>query len=528
MTTATAREDKIISAGANAMPQPASAAADRVKDLLASVVVFLVALPLCMGIAIASGVPATAGLVTGIIGGIVVGALAGSPLLVSGPAAGLAVLVFELVREHGLVALGPVVLLGGLIQVLAGVGRVGLWFRMVSPAVVNGMLAGIGILIIASQLHVMFDAKPLAKGLENFGALPMRLYEVVANGAGLQAGLLGIATIALMVGWDKLRPSKLKLVPGALVSIVAVTVIAQLAGLDVKHVALPDNMMASIQWVAPSDLSLLLSPALLMSGLAFALIASAETLLCASAVDRMHDGPRTKFDKELFAQGVGNVLCGIAGGLPMTGVIVRSSANVQAGATSRLSAILHGVWMLAFVLLLPWLIRLVPVAGLAGILVATGFKMIKPGQVRELAEYGYGTVAVFVLTTLAIVATDLLTGVALGLAMSLLRLAIRSARLHLNVRDEAVPGQATLRLVGSATFLNVPWIARQLDAVAPGTVLKVDISRLLHIDHACLVLLQDWARTAYVNGSRMEVDWEALDARTEGGSAQRELVLATG
>ena len=487
-------------------------------NILSSIVVFLVALPLCMGIAIASGVPPAAGLITGVIGGIVVGAFAGSPLLVSGPAAGLAVLVFELVRDHGLVALGPVVLLAGAMQLAAGLFKVGLWFRMVAPAVIHGMLAGIGILIIASQLHVMVDAKPLAGGLQNFGALPGRIWDVVTSKQGLEAGLLGLGVIAVMIGWEKFKPAKLKLVPGALLAIILATVIAQVAQLDVARVNLPENLFGSIEFVGSSGLAMLLDPTLLGIALAFAFIASAETLLSAAAVDSMHTGPRTKYDCELCAQGIGNMLCGFAGALPMTGVIVRSAANVQAGATSRLSTILHGTWLLGFVVLLPWLLRMAPIAALAGILVFTGFKMINPKQLRELAHYGKGTLAVFLATALMIVATDLLMGVAAGIALSLLFMALRAAYLHVGLKKDEATKTATLRLTGSATFLNVPRLSEVLDSVPDGTTVTVDMEKLRMIDHACLVLLQDWSRTAHARGCKLVVDWQALEALSEAGS----------
>jgi MFS superfamily sulfate permease-like transporter len=510
------------------IPQQAAPPAARsglARNALSSVVVFLVALPLCMGIAIASGAPPVAGLITGVIGGIVVGLLSGSPLLVSGPAAGLAVLVFDLVRDHGLLALGPVLVLAGAIQWIAGRARLGVWFRSVSPGVVSGMLAGIGILIVGSQLHVMFDAAPLPNGLQNFAALPGRLWTAIADGAGTTAGLLGLATIAIMLAWDKLRPASLRLLPGALIAVVLVTLAAQLGQLPVARIDLPDDLLATIRPIEIAAFQLLLDPALLIAALALAFIASAETLLSAAAVDRLHDGARTQYDKELSAQGIGNLLCGVFGGLPMTGVIVRSAANVQAGASSRLSAILHGCWLLLFVLLLPWLLQMTPIAGLAGILVYTGVKMINPAQLREFADYGRGAVLVFVATAVTIVATDLLTGVLAGMALSLLRLALRAATLHVNLKRGSEPKLWTLRLVGSATFLSVPRIARALDAVPPGSTLQLDAERLRYIDHACLMLLRDWARTAPASGRRLLADQRLLDARAE-SAGRKALVQA--
>ena len=348
------------------------------RELLASVVVFLVALPLCMGIAIASGMPPAKGLITGIIGGLVVGWLAGSPLQVSGPAAGLAVLVFELVRQHGMAMLGPILLLAGFLQLVAGRLRLGCWFRVTAPAVVYGMLAGIGVLIVLSQVHVMLDGVPKPSGLDNLAGFPAALIQAIpalGGGLGWQAGLLGLSTILVMWLWDKFRPQKLRFVPGALLGVGLATVTSLVLALQVKRVEVPENLADAIDWLRPSDLLNLADPNLLIAAFAVAFIASAETLLSAAAVDRMHSGQRSDFDKELSAQGVGNMLCGLVGALPMTGVIVRSSANVQAGATTRLSAMFHGVWLLGFVLLLSSVLQSIPVASLAGVLVYTGIKL---------------------------------------------------------------------------------------------------------------------------------------------------------
>lgn len=485
------------------------------RDLLGSIVVFLVALPLCMGIAIASGMPPATGLVTGIIGGLAVGAFAGSPLQVSGPAAGLAVLVFELVQRYGVAALGPVVLLAGLIQVAAGLCRVGIWFRMTSPAVVSGMLSGIGILIVASQIHVMLDAKPLARGLENFAALPGAL-AIALRGPGIAALCVGLATIGIMLAWEKFRPSNLRFVPGALLAVVAVTATVQLLGIGVNLVNVPASLASAITLPTFDSMRGLLDENLLIAAVTFAFIASAETLLSAAAVDRMHNGERTKYDKELTAQGVGNMLCGLLGALPMTGVIVRSAANVQAGSATRVATILHGAWLLVLAMLLPWLLNMTPVSCLAGILVFTGVKMVKFRQVKELAVYGKGTAVVYMATMVAIVATDLLVGVIIGFGLSLFRLALLSSKLRADLHEHDEPGHATFNLKGSATFLQVPAMARKLDAMRANTKVTVDITELSHVDQACLELLKEWERNAQSRGIEIVLDWNQLDERVEG------------
>ncbi|SDK95091.1 SulP family inorganic anion transporter [Pseudomonas indica] len=489
------------------------------RDALASVVVFLVALPLCMGIAIASGLPPAKGLITGIVGGLVVGFLAGAPLQVSGPAAGLTVLVFELVQQYGAAMLGPILLLAGAIQLLAGRLRLGCWFRVTAPAVVYGMLAGIGVLIVLSQLHVMLDASPQASGLDNLQAFPAALREalpLIGAGDGFAAGLLGLLTIGLMALWDRFRPSRLRLLPGALLGVAAATLVGLWMGLDVRRVEVPANLGEAIDWLRPGDLLSLAEPGILIAALAVAFIASAETLLSAAAVDRMHQGPRADFDRELSAQGIGNMLCGLLGALPMTGVIVRSSANVQAGARTRLSAMLHAVWLLASVVLLAGLLEQIPVAALAAVLVYTGIKLVDIKALRYLGRYGRMAMFIYAATALAIVSTDLLTGVLIGFALTLAQLAWRASRLKINLVQEEGSRHAELRMIGAATFLKVPQLAKALESVQPDCHLHVPLDRLSYIDHACMELLDEWQRAHRASGARLIIEQHALKRRLEG------------
>nr|WP_132255246.1 SulP family inorganic anion transporter [Methylobacterium segetis] len=481
------------------------------RDLPASFVVFLVALPLCMGIAIASGVPPERGLITGIIGGIVVGLLAGSPLQVSGPAAGLAVIVFEFVRAHGLGMLGPVLVLAGLLQILGGMLRVGGWFRAISPAVVHGMLAGIGVLIVLAQLHVLTDASPKAGGLDNLIAIPRAFIEVMSldRSGSLAAVAVGLCTIAAMVGWERFRPARLRLLPGALVGVLAGTALAALAGLAVKRVEVPEAIFGELALPLSGDWARLAEPTMIVAALTLAVIASAESLLSAAAVDRMHDGPRTAYNRELGAQGAGNILCGLVGGLPMTGVIVRSSANVQAGAATRASAVLHGTWILAFLVALPWILTLVPTAALAGILVVTGWRLASPAHALHLhARYGLATVGIWLATMVLVVTMDLLTGVLTGLALSLLQVVPSLRKGALRVENAAAPEKAgvpEVRLSGAATFLQLPHLNAALERTPAGGAVRLAANDLTDIDHTCLEMIEDWASRKAASGTRIEV-----------------------
>jgi len=478
------------------------------RDFTASIVVFLVAMPLCMGIAVASGVPPEKGLITGIIGGIVVGALAGSPLQVSGPAAGLAVIVFEIVQEKGLSALGPILLVAGVVQMLAGVLKLGGWFRAISPGVVHGMLAGIGVLIVVGQFHVLFDDRPLPSGLQNLAAMPAQVLGLSPTSvAGAEQALfVGLVTILAMLGWERFRPASLRLVPGALIGVVAGTLVAYLGELGVVRVNVPESIFAAVALPGPESLARIVDPSIVLTALAIAFIASAETLLSAAAVDRMHNGVRTDYNKELRAQGVGNLLCGIAGAIPMTGVIVRSSANVQAGAMTRASAILHGVWILGFVALLPWLLREIPMSALAGILVVTGWRLISLHHVRHLLHnYGPMPALIWAVTLILVVSTDLLTGVIAGLALSLVELVPHVRRLRLGVSERGDEAEREIALDGAATFLSLPKLSKALDATPSDRKVRLNLEKLRHIDHTCAELVGEWVQRRRAAGAATEV-----------------------
>ncbi len=267
--------------------------------------------------------------------------------------------------------LGVIVLFAGLLQYAAGQAKLGQWFRAVSPAVIHGMLAGIGVLIFASQFHVMLDGAPLGTGIQNLIGIPMALLSALRLGdSHLTAAEIGVLTIATMVAWNSFVPRTLRMIPAPLVEVMVALIAAALFRLDsIHYVDVPSNIWSVTILPTPDRLMRIIEPAILVGIVSIALIASAETLLCATAVDQMHTGPRTRYNKELKAQGIGNALCGLLGVLPLTGVIVRSGANVEAGGKTRNSAILHGVWLLLFASVLPFTLRYIPVSSLAAVLV---------------------------------------------------------------------------------------------------------------------------------------------------------------
>jgi MFS superfamily sulfate permease-like transporter len=496
------------------------------SDFLSSLVVFMVALPLCIGIAQASGLPPEAGLVTGIVGGLLVGLISGSPLQVSGPAAGLIVLVlqfFDDARAAGfegpraIALFGAVVLLAGAIQVLAGALRMGQWFRAVSPAVVGGMLAGIGITIIAKQFHVMVDDAPPKQVVAGLATIPEAVWKGFAPPPGARANhsaaaLVGVVTILILVFWKSIVPKSLKVVPAAIVAVVVAVAAAELGNLGIDRVALSGSLADAFRPVAFPGWDVLGTGLVWKAAITFAIIASAETLLCAVAVDTMHNGPRTKFDRELAAQGVGNMICGALGALPMTGVIVRSSANVDAGARTRLSTILHGLWLLLFVAALPGLLSRIPLAALAAILVYTGWKLVNiPGLVRLWKE-SRSEAGIFVATALTIMFADLLTGVVTGVALAMVKLLWSVAHVTVTRHDEPDHRRVHLYLEGAATFLRLPVVADALDRLPPGQKVHIHLDRLQFVDHAVLQLLLTFQKQYEAAGGTVYIDWNTLHA----------------
>ncbi|WAU84349.1 SulP family inorganic anion transporter [Streptomyces sp. Qhu-G9] len=468
------------------------------QDFAASLVVFLVALPLCVGVAVASGVPAELGLITGIVGGLVTGLLPGSSLQVSGPAAGLTVLVFEAVREYGLAVLGVIVLATGLIQLAMGAMKLGRYFRAISVAVVEGMLAGIGLVLIAGQLYSVAGMEAPASGLGKLAGLP----GLVADSAGSTTALisfgLGAATVAVLVLWKHL-PKKVRTVPGALAAVALATLATLVFDLPVATVEV-QGLLDSVQLPGLDAVGQLANLAVLGTVLAFVLIASAESLFSAAAVDRLHDGPRTEYDKELMAQGAGNTVCGLLGALPMTAVIVRSSANVSAGARTKASRVMHGVWLLLFAALLPAVLAYIPLPALAGILVHAGWKLIPLRGIATLWREHRGEALILVVTAVSIVAVSMFEGVLIGLALAVAKTAWEASHIKLEVIDKGA-GPVQAYLSGNATFLRLPKILDNLEALPQDRPVELNLSGLHHLDHACRTALEHWAERHSAKGT---------------------------
>ncbi|GAA0898973.1 MULTISPECIES: SulP family inorganic anion transporter [Streptomyces violaceusniger group] len=470
-------------------------------DFTASLVVFLVAVPLCVGVAVASGVPAELGLITGIVGGLVTGFLPGSSLQVSGPAAGLTVLVYEAVEQYGVAALGVLVLISGLLQLAMGALGLGRWFRAISVAVVQGMLAGIGLVLIAGQLYALADTKAPSTGLDKIFSIPGLIGDVAGSADALKAVAVGVGTIVVLVLWPRFRQGA-KVLPAPLAAVALATAATAIFDLPIARVEVK-GLLDAVQPPGGSEFQALAEVGVIGTVLAFTLIASAESLFSAAAVDRLHDGPRTDYNKELMAQGAGNTVCGLLGALPMTAVIVRSAANVQAGAKTKASRVLHGVWLLVFAVLFPSALGIIPVATLAGVLVYSGWKLIPTKDLVPLWKTHRGEAIILIVTAGAIVITNMFEGVIIGLLMAVAKTAWETSHVHVEVsgrEDEGVDGAGSgsgdkplyVRVRGNATFLRLPKLLDELEGLPHEREVELDLTGLRHVDHACEMALATW------------------------------------
>nr|WP_239393735.1 bifunctional SulP family inorganic anion transporter/carbonic anhydrase [Frankia sp. CiP3] len=471
-------------------------------DLQASLVVFLVAMPLSLGIAVATGAPVAAGLIAAVIGGIVVGALGGASLQVSGPAAGLTVVVAGLITTYGWRVTCAVTAAAGVVQILFGVSRVARAALAVSPAIVHGMLGGIGLTIAFGQLHVILGGEPDSHVIDNIMALPGQI--VVSHSA---AALIGAVTIAVIVLWPRLvrgLPGGLRAIPGPLAAVVVGTVLAAALHLDPPRVNLPGSIISSVSLPVFPDRDW---PGIILGVLTIAIVASVESLLSAVAVEKLAAAHgrapqgRINLDRELLGQGAANVLSGLAGGLPVTGVIVRSSTNVAAGARTRASAILHGVWVALFAVFLGGVVEWIPLSALAGLLVVVGVRLVDVSHLRHVQRHG--ELPVYVVTLVGVVALDLLQGVVLGMltALGLVLRRVLWSNIHLVQTGETW----RVDVEGTLSFLSLPRLARVLGRVPTGACVSIELV-VDYLDHAAFEHLHAWCAEYERTGGQVSVD----------------------
>jgi MFS superfamily sulfate permease-like transporter len=484
------------------------------QDLPASIVVFFVALPLCLGIALASGAPLFSGLIAGIVGGIVVGALSGSAVGVSGPAAGLAAIVLTAIGTLGgyqnfLLA----VVLGGAIQLLFGVLKAGIIGYYFPSSVIKGMLTGIGIIIILKQIPHFFgyDADPegdfaffQVDGETTFSEI-LRAFQNISPGATLIA-LVGLGILIL---WDKVLSKKhrvFQLIQGPLVAVVLGILFHSLTkgngtlGIAAEHlvnVPIPEDASSFLAQFSFPNFGLIGQPEIWITAFTIALVASLETLLSVEATDKLDPMKRvTPTNRELLAQGAGNMLSGLIGGLPVTQVIVRSSANIQSGGRTKVSSIIHGFLLLVSVILIPRLLNMIPLSVLAAVLFIVGYKLAKPSLFRHMYSLGWKQFVPFAATVAGIVFTDLLVGIGLGLGVGIVVILVKSYQnshfLHILDKSNGVH-RVRMTLAEEVTFFNKGAILNELDRLPKNTVLELDVRNTRYLDYDIVEILDDFS-----------------------------------
>ena len=475
------------------------------SDIPASIVVFFVALPLCLGIALASGAPLFSGLIAGIVGGIVVGAFSGSAIGVSGPAAGLAAIVLVAIStlggfENFLLA----VVLGGIIQVAFGVLKAGVIGYYFPSSVIKGMLTGIGIIIVIKQIPYFFGFDKTLAANASF----TEMFNYISPGATLVA-CVGLAILIIWNVWLSKLHKVFQIVQGPLVA-VAVGIIYYIMTKDNSTWSIDQSMLVSVP--TPEDLSSFLgqfsspnfdqitNPQIWVTAFTIALVASLETLLCVEATDKLDPRKRvTPTNRELIAQGSGNIISGLIGGLPITQVIVRSSANIQSGGRTKASAIIHGFLLLISVLIIPTLLNKIPLAVLAAVLFIVGYKLAKPALFVTIYKQGWKQFIPFIVTILGIIFTDLLVGIGLGLAVGIIVILIKSYQnshfLHIEDKSNGTQ-KLKMTLAEEVTFINKGAILNELEQIAADTKLEIDVRKTRFLDYDIIEILDDFSLKA--------------------------------
>ena len=484
------------------------------SNFASGLVVFLVALPLCLGIALASGAPPLSGVLAGIVGGIVIGSLSTSHISVSGPAAGLAAIILAAITELGSFELFLCAgLIAGAIQLLLGFIRAGSLAEYIPVSVIEGMLAGIGVIIIMKQI-------PFALGSN--GSLAA-LFAAIHTGSLLVAGV----SMAILIVWDKIPALKnIKALPAALVAVGAGIMMNQwfvasgsslaIPAGQLVQLPVPDTWREAAAMLTLPNFSGFGNSYVWMTGITIAIVASIETLLCIEAADRLTDT-----DRELRAQGAGNIVSSLIGGLPITSVVVRSSANANAGATHKLSAVIHGVLLLVCVLAIPFILNMIPLSTLAAVLLLVGYKLAKPATLLHFWHKGLYQFIPFAATLVAVVVLDLLKGVGIGLAISIIFILQGNMKraYYLSREELAEADEISLELAEEVSFLNKAAIKKTLKNIRPGSKVTINAERSSYIAGDVLELIEDFANVfakendidVVLKGFKSDYDHEGRD-----------------
>jgi MFS superfamily sulfate permease-like transporter len=500
-------------------------------DLRASIMVFFVALPLCLGVALASGAPLFAGVIAGIVGGVVVGALSGSQLGVSGPAAGLTVIVLAAIVELGSFdAFLVAVVLAGLLQLALGFLKAGIVAYYFPSSVIKGMLAAIGIIIFLKQIPHAFGYDAVVAGYDSFkqndGHNTISSLYYMLDYINLGAVIIAATSLAILLLWDRpviKRIAFLSAIPGSLIAVIAgivlVNVFAAIDSLAISqehlvNIPVPETPVAFFESLTFPDFGKIFSSDVWLVAITLAAIASIETLLCLEATDKLDPQKRvTSPNRELKAQGVGNIVSGLIGGLPVTQVIVRSSANIQGGAKTKISTIFHGLLLLISVMFLPQLLNMIPLASLAAILMVVGYKLASPVVIKAVYKQGKEQFIPFVITVAAIIFTDLLTGIGIGMLVAVFHILYVNYLngFYFNAEKYQQGDTILLSLTEHVTFINKASIIKTLNEIPDNAKVIIDGSQANDIDYDVWEIIQEFELSTKERGIELSFKGSPLD-----------------
>lgn len=505
------------------------------QDAPSALVVFLVALPLCLGIALASGAPLFSGLIAGIVGGLIVAPLSGSPLGVSGPAAGLAVIVYGAIEELGAYpTFLAAVIVAGIVQVLLGMLKAGVIGYYFPSSVIKGMLSGIGIIIFLKQIPHAFgyDSDPEGDlafiqqdGHNTFSELKYMLEAVSPS-----ATLISALGLVILILWERPWMKKMSfttIIQGPLVAVVTGILLKvyfdgkagwELTGDHLVSIPVTEGLNGFLGQFTTPDFSAFLNPAIYTIGITMAVVASLETLLCVEATDKLDPYKRvTPTNRELLAQGTGNVLSGLIGGLPITQVIVRSSANIQSGGRTKASATIHGGLLLISAFAIPAVLNLIPLAALAAILLVVGYKLAKPSMIIGMWKKGRGEFIPFAVTVIGIVLTDLLMGIAFGLVVAIVSILWDNFKVpyKFDIRNYKSGEPIRIEFSEVVSFLNKASIQQTLNTIPPNSKVLLDASQTLRMHPDVHEIIEEFKINAQTKDITVElIGFEATVSET--------------
>lgn len=477
------------------------------SEVLSSITVLLVALPVALGVAVASGLPPIYGIYTAIIGGIIVGPLGGCTLQISAASTGLAVMVLHVIQTYGIIALIPLSLITGLFQIVIALTRKGHLFQATPPSLVKGMLCGIGFLILISQLYILFGFSMNSKSYLNIIEFPSKIIELFStriSPAIIKNGILCIIVIVLLAIWPMIKSEKIQKIPASVVGILISSVIACSLGWDVKFVQIPSDALSSLAGLDYTQAFSSIDVSFVLYAIGFAFVASVETMLCVSALDQItHED--SKYNKTILSQGIGNIIAGLVGTIPVVGVISRSAANLEAESKTKLAGFLHGFWML-LLLFIPFVLEVIPQAALLGLLIFIGVKLLDPPHILDYIRNYNRTSLIFFTTFFLTISLDLLIGVIAGFLIAIFILLADVLKYDLMVEEKK--GNKVLKFTGKLSFLDLPVLNKELSEHTAESVpsnIEVCLREVMYLDPAIQKKLESLKNKLEKQGHKVKI-----------------------